>query len=61
MLVKAALVLLVVWALGVFGVYDIGAPVHLFLLVGLLLLLLQFAKQRDPRTQAPPDDSSKTR
>lgn len=44
MLLKAALILLVAWLLGVVGVYDVGTLVHVLLLVGLMLLLLAVAK-----------------
>ena len=47
MLFKVALALLTVWLLGVIGLYDVGKLVHVLLLVGLLLLLLAFAKARD--------------
>ena len=44
---KAALLLLFIWLLGVVGVYDVGRLVHVPLLVGLMLLLLAFLKARD--------------
>jgi len=47
MLFKLALVLLVLWVLGLFGVYQIGDIFHGFLLVGLTLLLLGFLQARD--------------
>ena len=40
MLFKAAIALLIIWLLGMFGVYRVGDLVHVFLLVGLMLLLL---------------------
>lgn len=46
MLLKVALVLLVLWLVGVLGVYEIGDLVHVLLLGGLLLLLLGFLKAR---------------
>jgi hypothetical protein len=42
-----AAVLLVLWAVGVVGIYSIGDAVHLLLLVGLMLLLTGFLKARD--------------
>ena len=51
MLVKAALVLLTAWLLGVIGLYNVGKFVHVLLLVGLMLLLLAFAKARDAVTR----------
>jgi hypothetical protein len=47
MLFKTALVLLAAWLLGVLGIYTVGNLVHVLLLIGLLLLLLTFAKGRD--------------
>ena len=44
---KAALLLLAVWFVGVLGLYDVGTLVHVFLLVGLLMLLLGALKRRD--------------
>jgi hypothetical protein len=46
-LFKTALVLLIVWLLGVVGVYNAGRAVHVLLLVGLLFLLLAATKARD--------------
>jgi hypothetical protein len=50
MLVKAALLLLLAWFLGVIGVYDVGSLVHVLLLVGLLVLMLAVLKSRDAGT-----------
>jgi hypothetical protein len=47
MLFTIALALLLVWALGVAGVYAAGQIVHVLLLVGLMLLLLSFARAHD--------------
>jgi hypothetical protein len=47
MLFKVALALLIVWGLGIAGVFAIGQAVHILLLVGLLLLLLSFAKAHE--------------
>ena len=59
MLLKAALILLVAWLLGVVGVYDVGTLVHVLLLVGLMLLLLAVAKglqgSAGGKTGAQPD------
>jgi hypothetical protein len=53
MLLKAALVLLVVWLVGVLTPYDVGQLVHVLLLVGLMLLLLGFLKAREGATARP--------
>lgn len=47
MILKVAFVLLVVWAIGVFGVYDIGDLTHVFLLGGLMMLMLGLLRARD--------------
>jgi hypothetical protein len=51
MLFKVALALLVAWGLGIAGVYAAGEIVHVLLLVGLLLLLLSFAKAHEAATR----------
>ncbi len=53
MLVKIASVLLVVWALGLLGVYEIGKLFHMFLLVGLMLLLMAVARAREEAFRGP--------
>lgn len=45
MLFKVAIALLVIWVIGL--IYGIGQLIHVLLLVGIMLLLLSFAKQRD--------------
>jgi hypothetical protein len=54
-LFKIALALLVTWGIGIAGLYTIGRMVHVLLLVGLMLLLLSFAKSHDAaaRRQGP--------
>src|SRR5687767_11816296 len=47
MLFKVAVALLLIWGLGIAGVYAVGQIVHVLLLVGLMLLLLSFAKAHD--------------
>ena len=47
MLLKIAFALLIVWRLGVLGLYRIGDLVHVLLLVGLMLFLLGALKARD--------------
>lgn len=47
MVVKMAFALLIAWLLGVLGLYRLGDLTHVFLLVGLMLLLLGGLKARD--------------
>jgi hypothetical protein len=58
MLFKISLALLFVWALGIAGVYAVGQIVHVLLLIGLMLLLLSFAKAHEAaaRRQGPGTD-----
>jgi hypothetical protein len=57
MLLKAAIALLVLWVAGL-G-YGIGQLVRVLLLVGLMLLLLSFAKGRDAATRCQGSGSDK--
>jgi len=61
MLLKAALLLLMVWFLGVLGFYDAGAIVHVLLLVGLMLLLLAALKDRDAAARQARDPNADKR
>jgi hypothetical protein len=47
MLLRAGLVAIAIWLLGMLGFYEAGELVHVLLLVGLLMLLLGFLKARD--------------
>ena len=47
MLFKTAFALLIAWLLGMLGVYRVGDLTHVFLLVGLMLLLLAVLKARE--------------
>ena len=58
MLLKIAFPLLIVWLLGVLGLYRIGDLVHVFLLVGLMLFLLGALKARDAAAARGRDVSS---
>ena len=53
MLFTTAIALLIVWLLGMFGVYRVGDIVHAFLLVGLMLLLLAVLKAREAALRRP--------
>ena len=58
MLLKIAFALLIVWLLGVLGLYRIGDLVHVLLLVGLMLFLLGALKARDAAAARGRDVSS---
>lgn len=58
MLLNAALLLLIAWLLGIVGVYDVGGLVHVWLLVGLMLLLLGMLKARDTAASRLTDSSA---
>jgi hypothetical protein len=46
MLMTIAIVLLVLWALGLIGGYAAGGLVHLLLVIALIMLIVQFASGR---------------
>ena len=60
MLLKIALLLLVVWVLGIV-VYDARPLVHILLLVGLMLLLLAFVRSREAALRGPVEGPPETR
>jgi hypothetical protein len=53
MLFKTAFALLIVWLLGMLGVYRAGDLTHVLLLVGLMLLLLAVLKAREAALRRP--------
>ena len=55
MLLKAALLVLAVWFIGVLGLYEARTLVHVLLLVGLMMLLLGVLKARDAVVHHDPD------
>lgn len=61
MLFKLAFVLLILWLLGVVGVYQAGQFVHALLLVGLMLLLMASLKARDAALRRALDDPAHKR
>jgi Family of unknown function (DUF5670) len=46
MLYTVAVILLILWLLGLVSGYTIGAFIHVLLVIALVLLLLQFASGR---------------
>lgn len=52
MLIKVALVVLVLWLVGVLIPLQLGDAVHVLLFIGLALLLLGFLKQREAAMKA---------
>ena len=46
MLLTLALILLVLWLLGVVGTYTIGAFVHVLLVIALVLIVVNFISGR---------------
>ena len=57
MLLTAGVLLLVAWVPGIVGLYGTGNWFHVFLLVGLMLILLAFARARDAALRPPPTDT----
>ena len=48
MLVTIAVILLVLWLLGVVGVYTIGWFIHILLVVAIILFLIRIIQGRNP-------------
>ena len=48
MLITIALILLVLWILGVVGVYTIGWFIHVLLVVAIILFLVRVIQGRNP-------------
>ncbi len=46
MLFTLAIILFVLWALGLLGGYALGGLIHLFLVVALIVLVVQFLSGR---------------
>jgi hypothetical protein len=59
MLFKVAVVSLAVWWLGLIGVYRIGDLFHVFLLVGLMLLLFGFLRAREAAVRGAVGENKK--
>lgn len=47
MLFKISLLMLGLWLVGVSGLVAVGQAIHVFLLVGIMLLLLSLLRSRD--------------
>ena len=48
MLITIAFILLVLWVLGVIGVYSIGWFVHILLVAAIILFLVRIIEGRNP-------------
>lgn len=48
MLVTIAIILLVLWFLGIIGVYTIGWFIHLLLVVAIIMFLIRVIQGRNP-------------
>ena len=59
MLFKVAVALLILWGLGIAGIYAVGQVVHVLLLIGLMLLLISIAKAHEAATGGQRPGSSK--
>lgn len=59
MFFKGAVALLIIWGLGIAGVYAVGQVVHVLLLLGLMLLLLSVAKAHEAATGGQRPGSNK--
>jgi hypothetical protein len=48
MLITIAVILIVLWILGVVGVYTIGWFIHILLIVAIILFLVRIIQGRNP-------------
>ncbi len=48
MLVTIAVILLILWFLGVIGVYTIGWFIHILLVVAIIMFLIRIIQGRNP-------------
>ena len=48
MLITIAFILLVLWVLGIIGVYSIGWFIHILLVVAIILFLIRIIQGRNP-------------
>ena len=48
MLITIALILLILWFLGIVGVYTIGWFIHILLVVAIILFLIRVIQGRNP-------------
>lgn len=48
MLITIAIILLILWLLGVVGVYTIGWFIHILLVVAIILFLIRIIQGRNP-------------
>ena len=48
MLVTIAVILLILWFLGVVGVYTIGSFIHILLVVAIIMFLIRIIQGRNP-------------
>ena len=48
MLTTIAIILLVLWLLGIVGVYTIGWYIHILLVVAIILFLIRIIQGRNP-------------
>ena len=48
MLYTIAVVLLILWLLGVIGTYTIGPPIHILLVIAIVVILVRVIQGRKP-------------
>ena len=48
MLITLAVILLILWFLGIIGVYTIGWFIHILLVVAIILFLIRIIQGRNP-------------
>ncbi|HEX7651308.1 MAG TPA: lmo0937 family membrane protein [Candidatus Paceibacterota bacterium] len=48
MLLTIAIILLILWALGIVGVYTIGWYIHILLVIAIILVLVRIIRGENP-------------
>jgi len=48
MLITIAVILLILWALGLVGVYTIGWYIHILLVIAVILVLIRIIRGQNP-------------
>jgi len=48
MLLTIAIILLILWALGIIGVYTIGWYIHILLVIAIILVLIRIIRGENP-------------
>ena len=56
MIISTAVILFLLWLLDVFGLYRIGWPIHILLIISLILFFIRGVRNRKPRVSQLMED-----